>query len=89
MSSISASPWSKAAAILTLVGSVLTFGPQIWLGVLGLPRHQWSYPEELQVYQVLSTAGATVLVVGLLVPMALLLWAARAGRPRGTTEAAG
>lgn len=76
-----AAPWSRGAALLTVIGAVLTFGPQLWLGILGLPRRQWSYPSELQVYQVLSTAGATLLAVGLLIPVALFVASLLRGRP--------
>lgn len=65
--------WSRAAALLTFGGALATFGPQIWLGWLGLPRHQWTYPGEFQVLHVLSTAGASLLAVGLLLPLGLFL----------------
>jgi len=79
---------SRAAALLAVTGVVLTFAPQIWLGVLGLPRRQWSYPSELQVYQVLSTAGATLLAVGLLIPAILFAASLRRGAPSPATAPA-
>jgi cytochrome c oxidase subunit 1 len=59
-------PFAKAAAILVFVGFNLTFFPQFVLGYLGMPRRYHSYPEEWQVLNVLSTAGASILGLGYL-----------------------
>jgi cytochrome c oxidase subunit 1 len=44
-----------------------------------MPRRYAAYPEEYQVLHVLSTAGASVLGVGLIIPLAYLLWSLVAG----------
>jgi cytochrome c oxidase subunit 1 len=72
--------WARLAALLIFVGFNLTFFPQFVLGYLGMPRRYHSYPEEFQVLNVLSTAGASVLAVGYLVPMIYLAWSLRYGR---------
>lgn len=64
--------WSAAAAVLILVGTVLTFGPQFFLGWFGVPRRLAAYPGEFQVWQVLSSAGATLLLLGYLLPLLYL-----------------
>ena len=46
------------------VGFNLTFGPQFILGYLGMPRRYHVYPDEFQVLNVLSSAGASILAVG-------------------------
>ena len=51
----------KVSAILVFVGFNLTFFPQFVLGYLGMPRRYHAYPEEWQVLNVLSTAGASIL----------------------------
>ena len=56
---------SKLAAVTTFIGFNLTFLPQFILGYLGMPRRYHAYPPEFQVLNVLSTAGATVLGIGL------------------------
>ena len=56
--------WAKVAAIIVFVGFNLTFGPQFILGYLGMPRRYHVYPEEFQVLNVLSSAGASILAVG-------------------------
>jgi len=55
---------AKTAAVIVFVGFNLTFGPQFILGYLGMPRRYHMYPEEFQVLNVLSSAGASILAVG-------------------------
>ena len=56
--------WAKVAAIIVFIGFNLTFGPQFLLGYMGMPRRYHVYPEEFQVLNVLSSAGASILAVG-------------------------
>jgi cytochrome c oxidase subunit 1 len=65
--------WSQVSAIIVFVGFNLTFFPQFVLGYVGMPRRYWSYPPEFQVLNVLSTAGASILGVGLMLPLFYLL----------------
>jgi cytochrome c oxidase subunit 1 len=71
--------WAKLSALLVFVGFNLTFFPQFVLGYLGMPRRYHAYPEEFQVLNVLSSAGASVLAVGYLLPMIYMAWAWRRG----------
>ncbi len=71
--------WGRIAAITIFLGFNLTFFPQFILGYLGMPRRYWSYPDEFQVLNVLSTAGASILGLGYLLPMTYLLWSLRWG----------
>lgn len=61
--------WSKIAAIIIFVGFNLTFFPQFILGYMGMPRRYASYPAELQVLNIFSTAGASILAIGLIIPL--------------------
>ncbi len=70
----------KFAAFTIFVGFNLTFFPQFILGYLGMPRRYHVYPEEFQVLNVLSTAGASVLGFGYLIPMSYLVWSLRYGK---------
>jgi cytochrome c oxidase subunit I len=83
--------WGKLAALITFVGFNLTFFPQFILGYLGMPRRYWQYPPEFQVLHVLSTAGASILGVGYLLPMIYFLWSLRYGEKVGNNpwDAAG
>ena len=73
--------WGRLAALIVFIGFNLTFFPQFILGYLGMPRRYWQYPPEYQVLNVLSTAGATILAVGYLLPMVYMLWSLRYGAP--------
>lgn len=64
--------WGKISAMLVFVGFNLTFFPQFILGYQGMPRRYAAYPEELQVLNIFSTAGASVLGIGLVMPVIYL-----------------
>jgi cytochrome c oxidase subunit I len=71
--------WAQFCAILTFIGFNLTFFPQFILGYLGMPRRYPEYPPEFQVWNVLSSAGASLLAFGYLLPLLYLLWSLRFG----------
>lgn len=71
--------WAALAAVIIFVGFNLTFFPQFILGYLGMPRRYAFYPAEFQVLNVMSSAGATVLGVGYLIPLIYLIWSMRYG----------
>jgi cytochrome c oxidase subunit I len=72
--------WSKFSALIIFVGFNLTFFPQFILGYLGMPRRYQVYPEEFQVLNVMSSAGASILGVGYVIPMIYLIWSLRYGK---------
>jgi cytochrome c oxidase subunit 1 len=71
--------WARFCAILTFIGFNLTFFPQFILGYLGMPRRYPDYPPEFQVWNVLSSAGSSLLAFGYVLPLAYLLWSLRYG----------
>ncbi len=73
--------WAKLSALVVFLGFNLTFFPQFIMGYLGMPRRYHAYPPEFQIYHVLSTAGASVLAVGYLIPAIYFVWAMRYGKP--------
>jgi cytochrome c oxidase subunit 1 len=75
--------WGKFAAVLVFVGFNLTFFPQFVLGYLGMPRRYYQYPPEFQVLNVMSTAGASILAVGYLLPLVYLILSLWFGRDAG------
>ncbi len=75
--------WGRLAAGIIFVGFNLTFFPQFVLGYLGMPRRYHAYPPEFQVLNVLSTAGASILAVGYVLPLIYLLWSLRYGALAG------
>jgi cytochrome c oxidase subunit I len=74
---------ARIAAIVLFIGFNLTFFPQFILGYLGMPRRYHNYPPEYQVLNVMSTAGASILALGYLLPMIYLTWSMRYGRVAG------
>ncbi len=76
--------WGKIAAGLIFFGFNLTFFPQFILGYLGMPRRYHAYAPEFQVLNVMSTAGASILAVGYVLPLVYLLWSLRYGEIAGS-----
>jgi cytochrome c oxidase subunit I len=74
---------ARLAAVIIFLGFNLTFFPQFVLGYLGMPRRYHVYPPEFQVLNVLSTAGASILGVGYVLPLAYLIWSLRYGAIAG------
>jgi cytochrome c oxidase subunit 1 len=74
---------ARIAAVILFLGFNLTFFPQFVLGYLGMPRRYHYYPEEFQVLNVMSTAGASILGLGYLLPLLYLLWSLRYGARAG------
>ncbi len=74
---------AKLSALIVFIGFNLTFFPQFVLGYMGMPRRYHAYPPEFQVLNVLSSAGATILAVGLLMPMVYFAWSLKYGKIAG------
>jgi cytochrome c oxidase subunit I len=72
-------PLAKLAGVIIFVGFNLTFFPQFIAGYVGMPRRYHAYPPEFQVMNVLSTAGASVLAVGYVLPLIYLTYSLFAG----------
>jgi cytochrome c oxidase subunit 1 len=77
--------WGRFSAVLVFFGFNLTFFPQFVVGYLGMPRRYHTYPEEFQIYNVMSTAGASILGVAYLIPLIYFIWSLRYG-PRATAN---
>jgi cytochrome c oxidase subunit 1 len=75
--------WGGISALIIFVGFNMTFFPQFVMGYLGMPRRYHVYPEEFQIYHVLSTAGSTILAIGFAIPIVYLLLSLWRGQPAG------
>jgi cytochrome c oxidase subunit 1 len=75
--------WSRISAILVFVGFNLTFFPQFILGYLGMPRRYHMYADEFQVLNVLSSAGASILGLGYLLPVLYFVYSLKYGEIAG------
>jgi cytochrome c oxidase subunit I len=74
---------SRLAALIIFIGFILTFMPQFVVGNLGMPRRYHHYAPEFQVLNVMSSAGASILAVGYVLPLAYLLWSLGYGKKTG------
>jgi cytochrome c oxidase subunit I len=75
--------WAKAAALLVFFGFNLTFFPQFVLGYAGMPRRYATYDPQFQFWNVMSSAGASILGLGYLLPFTYLLWSLRYAKVAG------
>jgi cytochrome c oxidase subunit 1 len=75
--------WGKVAAVIIFLGFNLTFFPLFVAGYMGMPRRYHVYAPEFQVLNVFSTAGASILGIGYLLPLIYLFWSLRYGKPAG------
>jgi cytochrome c oxidase subunit I len=66
--------WGRFAGILMFFGFGFTFLPQFILGYLGMPRRYYTYAPDLQTWNVLSSAGASILAIAYALPMFYLGW---------------
>jgi cytochrome c oxidase subunit 1 len=57
--------WGRIAAVITFIGFNVAFFPQFIAGTHGMPRRYATYPEQFQIYHVLSTIGAYMMGLGL------------------------
>ena len=74
---------ARTSAVLTFLGFNFTFFPQFIVGYLGMPRRYHHYPPEFQLFNIASTAGATVLAVAYLLPAIYLTYSLFAGKKVG------
>lgn len=71
----------QLAALITFIGFNLTFFPQYVMGYLGMPRRYHAYAPEFQIYHIMSSAGASILGIGYLLPVIYLIWSLKHGKP--------
>ena len=71
--------WGRAAAAVLFVGFNTTFLPQFYVGIQGMNRRYHSYAPEFQVMNVISSIGATIQLLGYLMPFTYLLWSLKYG----------
>jgi cytochrome c oxidase subunit 1 len=72
---------ARLSALIAFIGFNLTFFPQYIMGYLGMPRRYAAYPDEFQIWHELSTAGASILGIGYILPFCYLVWSWKYGKP--------
>jgi len=71
----------RLSALVIFVGFNLTFFPQFLMGVHGMPRRYYNYPEQFTSLNVMSTMGSYVLAIGFVIALVALLKAIFRGPP--------
>jgi cytochrome c oxidase subunit 1 len=75
--------WGRVSAVIIFIGFNLTFFPQFVMGYLGMPRRYYAYVPEFQVYHILSSAGASILAIGFVMPVVYLAYSLKYGERVG------
>ena len=75
--------WGRLSAMIIFVGFNLTFFPQFIAGYLGMPRRYYMYDPEFQFWNIMSSAGASILAVGYAIPLFYMIWSWKYGKPAG------
>jgi cytochrome c oxidase subunit 1 len=78
--------WCSAQFLVIFVGVNITFFPQHFLGIRGMPRRYRDYPDALTNWNILSSIGATISVVALLIFIFILWESLAAQRPVQTSS---
>jgi cytochrome c oxidase subunit 1 len=75
--------WGRVSALFIFFGFNFTFFPQFILGYLGMPRRYHVYDPTLQVLNVMSSVGSTILGVAYILPFVYLIYSMRYGDVAG------
>ncbi len=78
--------WGAIGFAVIFLGFNLTFLPMYVIGLLGMRRRVYTYPEDLGVgaLNFISTAGSYALALGFAIALLSLLWSARRGTAAGS-----
>ena len=73
----------RLASVMLFLGFNMTFFPQFLLGYEGMPRRYATYAPEFHLLNIFSTAGASLMAMGYILPVFYLLWSLKYGKVAG------
>jgi cytochrome c oxidase subunit 1 len=75
--------WARQSALVIFAGFFLTFLPQYLLGYAGMPRRYHHYNPGYQIWNIMSSAGASILGFGYVLPAFYLTLSLKYGKKAG------
>lgn len=73
--------WANTGWLFFFIGFLGNFGPMFYLGMQGMPRRYYDYPEQFHSANILSTLGSWVMAFGLVIIIINLFRSAKNGPP--------
>lgn len=77
---------SSSHFFIMFIGVNVTFFPQHFLGLQGMPRRYSDYPDSFSVYNTISSCGSLLSVVGAFLLLGILWYALARGAVVGTID---
>lgn len=78
--------WSQVQFVVMFIGVNLTFFPQHFLGLQGIPRRYSDYPDTFSTWNIVRSSGRLVSILGVFIFVGLLWKSLSATNARGDVD---